>query len=57
MGAMGCLRNNMKGDHAASHEKESVVPGRMIFFQPAFQKGLFVNLPSHTRIEDCSMKE
>lgn len=31
----------MKSDHAASHEKESsVVPGRMVSFQPAFQKGL-----------------
>lgn len=30
----------MKSDHAASHEKESVVPRGMIFFQKAFQRGL-----------------
>lgn len=58
MGAMGCLRSEMKSDHAASHEKESsVVPGRMVSFQPAFQKGLFVNLPSHTHTEDYWAKE
>lgn len=46
MGATGCLRTEMKSDHAASHEKESsVVPGRMVFFQPAFQKGLSSTFP------------